>query len=91
MEKNVSNLAAAIVNDRRYPSLKTEIYENLVKSDHASVVAVFKALQDYALDAEDNSFHEGEKKIQTITEKYTPDFDPDLDDRLTEEELEQRK
>lgn len=90
---NVVNLAAAIINDKRYSELKTAIYEDLVKNDHASVVAVFRALQEYASDAEDNSFHSVDKQklIQTKAGSHDLDIDPDLDDTLTEEEISLRK
>lgn len=91
-DKNTTNLAAAIVNDKRYSELKTAIYEDLVTKDHASIVAVFKALQDYALEAQDNSFHSTEK-VATITKvgAHDLDIDPDLDDALTDEEISLRK
>jgi hypothetical protein len=92
-DKNTTNLAAAIINDRRYSELKTSIYEDLVNKDHATVVAVFKTLQDYAIDAEDNSFHAGEKPAM-ITSKvggHDLEIDPDLDDALTPEEVSLRK
>jgi hypothetical protein len=90
---NVVNLAAAIINDKRYSELKTAIYEDLVKSDHASVVAVFKALQEYASDAEDNTFYAVDKPklIQSKVGSHDLDIDPDLDDTLTEEEVSLRK
>lgn len=92
-DKNTLNLAAAIINDRRYSELKTAIYEDLVKNDHATVVAVFKMLQDYALEAEDNSFHSVEKPRKLIEKINTHDLDldPDLDDSLTSEEISLRK
>ena len=92
-DKNITNIAAAIVNDVRYNQLKTAIYEDLVNKDHASIVAVFKALQDYALEAEDNSFHAGEKPAM-ITSRvggHDLEIDPDLDDTLTPEEVSLRK
>jgi hypothetical protein len=90
---NTSNLAAAIINDKRYSELKTSIYEDLVKHDHATVVAVFRTLQDYALESKENSFNTVEKQ-QAITAKVAThdlDFDPDMNDSLTEEELNLRK
>jgi len=92
-DKNTTNLAAAIVNDRRYSELKTSIYEDLVNKDHATVVALFKMLQDYALEAEDNSFHAGEKPAIIISKVGAHDLeiDPDLNDALTPEEVSLRK
>jgi len=92
-DKNTTNLAAAIINDRRYSELKTSIYEDLVNKDHATVVAVFKTLQDYAIDAEDNSFHAGEKPamITSNVGGHELEIDPDLDDALTPEEVSLRK
>jgi hypothetical protein len=91
MDKNTVNLAAAIVNDKRYSELKTAIYEELVKHDHATVVAVFRALQEYAGDANDNKFTESDVIQRPISVPEVPDFDPDLDDRLTPEEVSARK
>jgi len=90
---NTSNLAAAVINDKRYSELKTAIYEDLVKHDHATVVAVFRRLQDYAEEAKENSFNEVENKQLTSTKAVTHDleFDPDMNDVLTEEELNLRK
>ena len=90
---NTANLAAAIINDKRYSELKTSIYEDLVKHDHATVVAVFRTLQDYALESKENSFNTVERQ-QSITTKivsHDMDFDPDMNDSLTEEELNLRK
>jgi hypothetical protein len=91
MDKNTVNLAAAIVNDKRYSELKTAIYEELVKHDHATVVAVFRALQEYAGDANDNKFTESDVVHRPIAAPEKPDFDPDLDDSLTPEEISARK
>lgn len=90
---NTSNLAAAIINDKRYSELKTSVYEDLVKQDHATVVAVFRRLQDYAEQAKENSFNEVEKKqlISSKTIEHDLEFDPDMNDVLTEEELNLRK
>jgi hypothetical protein len=90
---NTSNLAAAIINDKRYSELKTSVYEDLVKHDHATVVAVFRRLQDYAEEAKENSFNEVEKKqlIATKTIDHDLEFDPDMNDVLTEDELNLRK
>ena len=90
---NTVNLAAAIINDKRYSELKTAVYEDLVKYDHAMVVAVFRALQDYAVEAKDNSFNEVERQQATVTKVATHDLDldPDLDISLTEDELNLRK
>jgi hypothetical protein len=90
---NTSNLAAAIINDKRYSELKTSVYEDLVKHDHATVVAVFRRLQDYAEQAKENSFNEVEKKqlISSKTIEHDLEFDPDMNDVLTEEELNLRK
>ena len=93
MDKNVVNLAAAIINDRRYSELKNGLYEELVSKDHATVVAVFRALQEWATDAEDNTFSASDKP-KLITSKVSThdlDFDPDLDESLTDEELSLRK
>jgi len=91
-DKNTSNLAAAIINDKRYSELKTSIYEDLVKNDHATVVAVFKLLQEYASEAIDNTFHDsGRVKPQEIVEDKKKDTDPDLDESLTAEEISLRK
>jgi len=90
--QNVTNLAASIINDKRYSELKTAIYEELVKNDHATVVAVFKALQEYATEANDNKFNLSDKP-KMMTAKigtHDLDLDPDLDDSLTQEELSQR-
>jgi hypothetical protein len=50
-------------------------------------------LQDYALEAEDNSFHSVEKPRKLIEKISTHDLDldPDLDDSLTNEEIALRK
>jgi len=90
---NTSNLAAAIINDKRYSELKTSVYEDLVKHDHATVVAVFRRLQDYAEEAKENSFNEVENKqlIATKTIDHDLEFDPDMNDVLTEDELNLRK
>jgi hypothetical protein len=90
---NTANLAAAIINDKRYSELKTSIYEDLVKYDHATVVAVFRTLQDYALESKENSFNTVEKQQSVLTKVATHDldFDPDMNDSLTEEELNLRK
>jgi hypothetical protein len=93
MDKNVINLAAAIINDKRYSELKTAVYEQLVKHDHATVVAVFRALQEYAEDAEDNTFSASDKPklVQSKVGAHDLDFDPDLDESLTDDELSLRK
>jgi len=90
---NTSNLAAAIINDKRYSELKTSVYEDLVKHDHATVVAVFRTLQDYAEEAKENSFNAVEKTKLTAIKAIDHDleFDPDMNDVLTEEELNLRK
>ena len=93
MDKNVINLAAAIINDRRYSELKNGLYEELVNKDHATVVAVFRSLQEWATDAEDNTFSASDKP-KLITSKvgsHDLDIDPDLDDTLSEEEINSRK
>lgn len=92
-DQNTINLAAAIINDKRYSELKTAVYEDLVKHDHATVVAVFRTLQDYAYDAKENSFNEVEKAQATPIKVATHDLDldPDLDISLTESELNLRK
>jgi hypothetical protein len=93
MDKNVVNLAAAIINDRRYSELKNGLYEELVNKDHATVVAVFRALQEWATDAEDNTFSASDKPKLTVSKvsAHDLDFDPDLDESLTDEELSLRK
>jgi len=91
MDKNVLNLAASIVNDKRYSELKTAIYEELVKHDHSSIVAVFKAFQEYAIDAEDNKFEKVDKPKIVKVSAHDLDLDPDMDDSLTIEELSFRK
>ena len=90
---NVTNLAAALINDKRYSELKTAIYEELVNKDHATVVAVFRALQDYATDAEQNTFNSVEisMKSSVRSNNKKPDIDPDLDETLSEEEISLRK
>ena len=90
---NTSNLAAAIINDKRYSELKTSIYEDLVKHDHATVVSVFRTLQDYALESKENSFNIVEKQQSVVAKVITHDLDsdPDMNDSLTEEELNLRK
>jgi anti-sigma regulatory factor (Ser/Thr protein kinase) len=92
-DQNTVNLAAAIINDKRYSELKTAVYEDLVKHDHATVVAVFRTLQDYAIEAKDNSFNEVERQQATAIKVATHDLDldPDLDISLTEDELNLRK
>jgi anti-sigma regulatory factor (Ser/Thr protein kinase) len=92
-DQNTINLAAAIINDKRYSELKTAVYEDLVKHDHATVVAVFRTLQDYAIEAKDNSFNEVERQQATSIKVATHDLDldPDLDISLTEDELNLRK
>jgi hypothetical protein len=91
MDKNVLNLAASIVNDKRFTELKSSLYEELVKHDHATVVSVFKTLQEWATEAEDNKFETIERpKIAKVT-AHDLDLDPDLDDSLTPEELNLRK
>jgi len=93
MDINVTNLAAAIINDKRYSELKTAVYEGLVKHDHASIVAVFRALQEYAEDAEDNSFTSSDrpKKTPIRAGSHDLDFDPDMDESLSAEEISLRK
>jgi len=90
---NVVNLAAALINDKRYSELKTAIYEDLVTKDHATVVAVFRALQDYATEASQNTFNTVENSLkQSIAPSYKePDYDPDLDESLTDAEISLRK
>ncbi len=90
---NVTNLAAALINDKRYSELKTAIYEELVNKDHATVVAVFRALQDYATDAEQNTFNSVETSMKSSVRSNNkkPDIDPDLDETLSEEEISLRK
>jgi hypothetical protein len=91
MDKNVLNLAASIVNDKRFTELKSSLYEELVKNDHSTVVAVFKMLQEWATQAEDNKFETIERpKIEKVT-THDLDIDPDLDDTLTPEEINLRK
>ena len=91
MDKNVLNLAASIVNDKRFTELKSSLYEELVKNDHSTVVAVFKMLQEWATQAEDNKFETVERpKIEKVTTQDL-DIDPDLDDSLTPEEINLRK
>jgi len=91
MDKNVLNLAASIVNDKRFTELKSSLYEELVKNDHSTVVAVFKMLQEWAAQAEDNKFETVERpKISKVT-THDLDLDPDLDDSLTPEEINLRK
>jgi hypothetical protein len=91
MDKNVLNLAASIVNDKRFTELKSSLYEELVKNDHSTVVAVFKMLQEWATEAEDNKFETVERpKIAKVT-THDLDLDPDLDDSLTPEEINLRK
>jgi hypothetical protein len=90
---NVVNLAAAIINDKRYSELKTAVYEELVNKDYATVVAVFRLLQDFAVDAGQNTFSNIENSLkQTVApSKQQPDYDPDLDDSLSDEEISLRK
>jgi len=89
--KNVLNLAASIVNDKRYSELKTAIYEDLVAKDHATVVSVFKALQEWATEADDNKFETIERPKIAKVSTHDLDLDPDLDDSLTPEEINLRK
>jgi len=93
MDKNVINLAAAIINDRRYSELKNGLYEELVSKDHATVVAVFRSLQEWATDAEDNTFSASDKPKLTTAKvgSHDLDIDPDLDDTLSEDEINSRK
>lgn len=93
MDKNVTNIAAAIVNDRRYPDLKTSVYEELVAKDHATVVALFKLLQEWATEAEDNQFIKTDMPTKSVQKVISHDLeiDPDLDDSLTDEELVSRR
>ena len=90
---NVVNLAAAIVKDKRFAELKNAIYEELVSKDHSSVVAVFRAFQDWADDAQDGSFNSVENALKQSVSivKNKPDYDLDLDDSLSDEELSLRK
>jgi len=90
---NVVNLAAAIINDKRYSELKTAVYEELVNKDYATVVAVFRLLQDFAVDAGQNTFNNVENALKQsiIPTKHEPDYDPDLDDSLSDEEISLRK
>ena len=37
MDKNVLNLAASIVNDKRFTELKSSLYEELVKNDEREI------------------------------------------------------
>jgi hypothetical protein len=91
--KNVINLAAAIVNDKRFGELKNSCYEELVSRDHATVVAIFKALQEWALEGEENSFYAVDKPKLSVARigAHDLDIDPDLDDSLTQEEINSRK
>jgi hypothetical protein len=90
---NVTNLAAALINDKRYSELKTAIYEELVNKDHATVVAVFRALQEYATDAEQNTFNSVDSQLRSsvVSQIKKPDIDPDLDDSLSLDEISLRK
>lgn len=92
-EINAINLSASIVNDKRYSDLKTAIYEELVNKDHATVVSVFKTLQEWATEAEDNKFEviDRPKNVVSKVSAHDLDLDPDLDDSLTPDELSQRK
>ena len=91
MDKNVLNLAASIVNDKRFTELKSSLYEELVKNDHLTVVAVFKMLQEWATEAEDNKFETIERPKIAKVSTHDLDLDPDLDDSLTPEEINLRK
>ena len=91
MDKNVLNLAASIVNDKRFTELKSSLYEELVKNDHSTVVAVFKMLKEWATQAEDNKFETVERPKITKVTTHDLDFDPDLDISLTDEEINLRK
>ena len=91
MDKNVLNLAASIVNDKRFTELKSSLYEELVKHDHATVVSVFKTLQEWATEADDNKFETVESTKVSKIASHDLDLDPDLDDSLTPEELTLRK
>jgi hypothetical protein len=90
---NVTNLAAALINDKRYSELKTAVYEDLVNKDHATVVAVFRALQEYATDAEQNSFNSVDSQLKSavIVKQPSIEIDPDLDDSLLPDEISLRK
>jgi len=90
---NVVNLAAALINDKRYSELKTAIYEDLVTKDHSTVVAVFRALQDYATNAEQNTFNSVENALKSTVaiSRNQSDYDPDLDESLTDDEISLRK
>jgi len=90
---NVVNLAAALINDKRYSELKTAIYEDLVTKDHSTVVAVFRALQDYATNAEQNTFNSVENSLKSTVaiSRNQSDYDPDLDESLTDDEISLRK
>ena len=91
MDKNLLNLAASIVNDKRFTELKSSLYEELVKNDHATVVSVFKTLQEWATEAEDNKFETIDRPKVSKIATHDLDLDPDLDDSLTPEELNLRK
>ena len=91
MDKNVLNLAASIVNDKRFTELKSSLYEELVKHDHATVVSVFKTLQEWATEADDNKFETVERTKVSKIASHDLDLDPDLDESLTPEELTLRK
>jgi len=90
---NVTNLSAAIINDKRYSELKTAVYEQLVNKDYSTVVAVFRLLQDFAIDAGQNTFNNVETSLKQslVPTKHQPDYDPDLDDSLSDEEISLRK
>lgn len=90
---NVVNLAAAIINDKRYSELKNAVYEELVNKDYASVVAVFRLFQDFATDAAQSTFNSVDTALkQSVAPvKQNPDYDPDLDDSLSIEEISLRK
>jgi len=86
---NVVNLSAAIINDKRYSELKTSVYEELVNKDHSTVVAVFRLLQDFAVDAVQNTFNSVDNALKqsTVSVNHRKDYDPDLDDSLSDEEM----
>jgi len=86
---NVVNLAAAIINDKRYSELKTYVYEELVNKDYSTVVAVFRLLQDFAVDAAQNTFNSVDNALKksAVSVNHRKDYDPDLDDSLSDEEM----
>jgi len=93
MTKTVNNLSASLANDPRYSELKNYIYEELVKSDHESIVKVFQTIQDLAKDAGENKFYEGNRTSsdKESSREALPEIDPDLDISLTPDEIAARK